>query len=192
MPRLPRPLEKRRNRRRIDDHSVDPRAALDRHLTQLIDDHTDAVFRLAYGILRDRQLTEDAVQETMLRAWTSLDRFRGDSSERTWILRIAHNTAIDSLRRRRDLATPPHEMPEVQDRRDPADRAAGMDTLSAVGRALAALDETSRSIVVLREVEGMSYQEIADALDVPVPTVKTRLLRARRALQAAEGAQEEP
>lgn len=192
MPRLPRPLEKRRNRRRVDDHSVDPRAALDRHLTQLIDDHTDAVFRLAYGILRDRQLTEDAVQETMLRAWTSLDRFRGDSSERTWILRIAHNTAIDSLRRRRDLATPPHEMPEVQDHRDPADRAAGMDTLSAVGRALAALDETSRSIVVLREVEGMSYQEIADALDVPVPTVKTRLLRARRALQAAEGAQEEP
>jgi len=192
VPRLPRPLEKRRNRPRVDEHSVDPRAALDRQLSELIDAHTDAVFRLAYGILHDRQLTEDAVQETMLRAWTSLDRFRGDSSERSWILRIAHNTAIDSLRRRRDLATSPHEMPELKDHQDPAERAAGLDTLSSVGRALAGLDETSRSIVVLREVEGMSYQEIADALDVPVPTVKTRLLRARRALQAAGRQQEDP
>ncbi|HMX66106.1 MAG TPA: sigma-70 family RNA polymerase sigma factor, partial [Microthrixaceae bacterium] len=67
----------------------------------------------------------------------------------------------------------------------------GRDRLAAVGRALAGLDETSRAVVVLREVEGMSYQEIADALDVPVPTVKTRLLRARRALQAVDRDEED-
>lgn len=127
----------------------------------------------------------------MLAAWRSLGRFRGDASERTWVLRIAHNAAIDALRRRRDLVTDPREMPDATDRRDPADRAAGRDSLAAVGAVLASLDEISRSIVVLREVEGMSYQEIAEALSVPVPTVKTRLLRARRALQQAEKDEEE-
>ncbi len=186
MPALPR----RRRARRADLRAVE-RPALDRQLGDLIDEHTDAVFRLAFGILHDRQLTEDVVQETMMRAWTSLGGFRGDASERTWVLRIAHNTAIDALRRRRDLATDPSDMPELADPTDPAERAAGLDSLAAVGRALAALDETSRSIVVLREVEGMSYQEIAEALDVPVPTVKTRLLRARRALQEADRAEED-
>lgn len=185
-------LPRRRRGRRRESTLVEPRAALDRQLRDLIDAHADAVFRLAFGILHDRQLTEDVVQETMLRSWRSLGRFRGDASERTWVLRIAHNTAIDAVRRRRDLAVDPHEMPDAADPVDPADRAAGLDSLAAVRRALAELDATSRSIVVLREVEGLSYQEIADALDVPIPTVKTRLLRARRALQAAGRPEEEP
>lgn len=181
MPALPR----RRSARPDEPRTVE-RVALDRRLAELIDDHSDAAFRLAFGILHDRQLAEDVVQETMMRAWTSLGRFRGDASERTWILRIAHNTAIDSLRRRRDRAVAPTDLPEVEDPADPAARAEGLDRLASVGKALATLDETSRSIVILREVEGMSYQDIAEALDVPVPTVKTRLLRARRALQAAD------
>ena len=90
MPALPR----RRRARRADLRAVE-RPALDRQLGDLIDEHTDAVFRLAFGILHDRQLTEDVVQETMMRAWTSLGGFRGDASERTWVLRIAHNTAIE-------------------------------------------------------------------------------------------------
>lgn len=185
------PLSRRRPGRR-GPRSVEPRAALDRQLNDLIEKHADAVFRLVFGILRDRQLTEDVVQETMLRTWSALGRFRGEASERTWVLRIAHNTAIDALRRRRDLATDPTELPEGTDERDPADAATGLDTLAAVGRALDALDGVSRSIVVLREVEGLSYQEIADALDVPVSTVKTRLLRARRTLQSAARNEEEP
>ncbi len=181
MPALPR----RRSARRDEPRTVEA-IALDRKLVDLIDEHSDAVFRLAFGILHDRQLAEDVVQETMMRTWRALERFRGDASERTWILRIAHNTAIDSLRRRRDRAVAPSELPEVEDPADPGMRAEGLDRLASVGKALAALDETSRSIVILREVEAMSYQEIAEALDVPVPTVKTRLLRARRMLQAAD------
>jgi RNA polymerase sigma-70 factor, ECF subfamily len=158
---------------------------LDRQLSELIDDHADAVFRVAFGILHDRGLAEDVVQETMVKAWESLGSFRGDSSTRTWVLRIAHNTAISALRRRRDQAMAPEDLPDRAGSDDAADRATGRSDLQAVGEALERLDEVSRTIVVLREVEGLSYQQIADALEVPVPTVKTRLLRARRALQAA-------
>lgn len=170
------------------------RPDLDRALERLIADHSDAVFRVTYGVLRDRGLAEDAVQETMIRAWRGLDGFRGDASERTWVLRIAHHTAVSALRRRRDRSTAPEDLPSEHpgDRSaDPAVRAAGRADLAAVGAALNDLDETSRSIVVLREVEGLSYQQIADALGVNVPTVKTRLLRARRTLQAALGSVEE-
>ncbi len=164
---------------------------LDRQLSELIDQNADAVFRVAYGILHDRGLAEDVVQETMVKAWESFAEFRGDASARTWVLRIAHNTAISALRRRRDQAMAPEDLPEVAAAEDPSERAAGRSNLAAVGRALEGLDELSRTVVVLREVEGMTYQQIADALEVPVPTVKTRLLRARRALQAAVDHNEE-
>ena len=158
---------------------------LDRQLRELIDQHADAVFHLAYGILHDRGLAEDVVQETMIKAWQSLDSFRGEAAIRTWVLRIAHNTSISALRRRRDQSMAPEDLPDRPSGDETASRADGRNDLAQVRTALEALDETSRSIVVLREVEGLSYQQIADALDVPVPTVKTRLLRARRTLQAA-------
>ena len=101
------------------------------------------------------------------------------------MLRIAHNTSISALRRRRDQSMAPEDLPDRPSGDETASRADGRNDLAQVRTALEALDETSRSIVVLREVEGLSYQQIADALDVPVPTVKTRLLRARRTLQAA-------
>ncbi len=145
------------------------------------------MFHLARGVLHDRSLAEDVVQETMIKAWQSLETFRGDSSQRTWILRIAHNTAIDALRRRRDQLIPPADFPEGPGRPgdDPARRASDREDLVGLRRALDDLDELSRSIVVLREVEGLSYDQIAETLEVPIATVKTRLLRARRALRAA-------
>ena len=164
---------------------------LDRQLSELINEHADAVFRVAYGILHDRGLAEDVVQETMVKAWESLGSFRGDASTRTWVLRIAHNTSISALRRRRDQAMAPEDLPERASSDDPSARADGMANLAAVRHALEGLDEVSRTIVVLREVEGLTYQQIADALEVPVPTVKTRLLRARRTLQAAVDRTEE-
>jgi len=181
------PIPRRRRRRAVDDQPV-----LDRQLSELIDQHADAVYRVAFGILHDRGLAEDVVQETMVKAWRSLDTFRGDSSLRTWVLRIAHHTAISAVRRRRDQAMAPEDLPDEPSGDDPGARAAAREELRAVGDALNGLDEVTRSIVVLREVEGLSYQQIADTLDVPVPTVKTRLLRARRTLQAAAGRQQEP
>lgn len=161
---------------------------LDRQLRELIDEHAAAVYHVAFGVLHDRGLAEDVVQETMIKAWEASSEFRGDSSVRTWILRIAHNTAIDALRRRRDRATAPEDLPDEAGHggeHDPARRAAGRADLEVLRVALGQLDELSRTIVVLREVEDMSYQQIAEALDIPIATVKTRLLRARRLLQSA-------
>lgn len=154
----------------------------DLHL--LVTEHGDAIFRLALSVVRDRALAEDIAQETLVKAWLALPSFRGDSSMRGWVLRIAHNTAISTLRRRRAILTDPHDLPEEPVR---ADRSVESRVLSGAAmdefvEALDTLDELSRSIVVLREVEGMPYDEIAEALEIPMPTVKTRLLRARRRL----------
>ena len=168
---------------------------LDRQLTQLIDEHASAVYHVAFGVLRDAQLAEDVVQETMIKAWRSLGDFRGESSTRTWVLRIAHNTAIDALRRRRERSVAPADLRQEDDGStvdDPARRAEGRAEVELLRAALAALDELSRTIVVLREVEGLSYQEIADTLEIPIATVKTRLLRARRALDGALRDEEVP
>jgi RNA polymerase sigma-70 factor (ECF subfamily) len=170
----------------------DPGAVrIDRDLAALIDEHAEAVFRVANGILRNPSLAEDAVQETMIKAWQSLPRFRGDASLRSWVLRIAHNTAISMLRRRREAVTDPAALPDRIGGIDPARNSSALADLAVVREALDRLDQLSRSIVVLREVEGLSYQDIAEALGVGVPTVKTRLLRARRALQAALQTSEE-
>ncbi|MFV0315750.1 MAG: RNA polymerase sigma factor [Microthrixaceae bacterium] len=167
------------------------RRRLDRDLDALIDEHAEAAFRVANGILRNPSLAEDAVQETMIKAWQSLERFRGDSSLRSWVLSIAHNTSISMLRRRREAVMAPEDMPEIPGGIDPARSSSAMADLRAVRSALEDLDELSRSIVVFREVEGMSYQEIAETLRVPVPTVKTRLLRARKRLAEAIGSAED-
>ena len=156
---------------------------IDRDLAALIDEHAEAVFRVANGILHNPTQAEDAVQETMIKAWRSLPKFRGDSSMRSWILRIGHNTAISMLRRRRDQVMAPADLPETIGGTDPARSIAAMADLALMRQALDDMDELSRSVVVLREVEGLSYAEIANTLDVPISTVKTRLLRARQALQ---------
>lgn len=154
------------------------------------------MYQLAYGILHDAGLAEDVVQETMIKAWRGLQDFRGDASTRTWILRIAHNTAIDAVRRRRDRSVAPEDLPDAptypDDPHDPARRAAGRSDLATLRDALGELDQLSRSIVVLREIEGLSYLEIAETLDISTALVKTRLLRARRSLQAAVRPPEEP
>ena len=156
-------------------------------LHNLVVEHADAVYRLAYSVVRDSALAEDVAQDTMVKAWIALPTFRGDSSLRSWIMRIAHNTAISTLRTRRAMVTDPADMPERASisERTVERKVEGDEAMHAFIKALDLLDELSRSIVVLREVEGMAYDEISRVLNVPLPTVKTRLLRARRRLSAA-------
>ena len=156
-------------------------------LHNLVVEHGDAVYRLALSVVRDRALAEDIAQETLVKAWLALPSFRGDSSLRGWVLRIAHNTAISTLRQRRAVVIDPHDLPEAPTRPEQSVEASVQSgvVLDDFVEALDALDELSRSIVVLRELEGLAYDEIAAILNVPMPTVKTRLLRARRRLGAA-------
>lgn len=153
-------------------------------LHKLVVEHGDAVYRLAYSIVRDSALAEDVSQDTLVKAWLALPSFRGDASLRSWVLRIAHNTAISTLRTRRMTLMDPAEMPEreIIPERTVERRVESGEVMDAFVEALDHLDELSRSIVVLRELEGLAYDEIASVLKVPLPTVKTRLLRARRKL----------
>jgi RNA polymerase sigma-70 factor (ECF subfamily) len=167
----------RATRRRPSEGSTDQR------LRALVGEHVEAIYRVALSVVRDPALAEDVTQETVIKAWQSLATYRGEGSERAWILRIAHNTAVSTLRRIRDEATDPGMLPEEVDAHDPARHVEGRSDLERLRSGLDGLDELSRSILVLRDVQGLSYQDIAEALDIPVPTVKTRLLRARRELQ---------
>lgn len=163
--------------------AMDPADAL----AALTKRHADAVYRVALSVTRSHELAEDVAQDALLKAWTALPTFRSDSPLKNWLLRITHNTAISALRRQRDIHLDPADMPEAAAPAHTAveARVEARVSVDAFEDALQQLDELSRSIVVLREVEGMSYEEISQVLDVGLPTVKTRLLRARRVLATA-------
>ncbi len=150
--------------------------------TAIVNEYGPAVYRLAKSVVRDSALADDVAQETFIKVWKHLPDYRGDGSLRGWILRIAHNQAVSTLRKIRDSATDPERMPERHDPIGTNRLVEGRIATSELIEALDELDELSRAIVVLREVEGFSYDEIAETLGVPIPTVKTRLLRARRDL----------
>lgn len=160
---------------------------IDSTLRGLIDAHSAAVYRLARSIVRDVGLSDDVTQETFIKVWKHLDDFRGDGSIRGWILRIAHRESISALRRQREAATDPALLGQTVDPTQVSRVVEGRFAYASFQRALDLLDELSRAVLVLRELEGLSYEEIANVLDVPVPTVKTRLLRARRSLQVELG-----
>ena len=150
-------------------------------LHKLVVEHGEAAFRVARSIVGDAALAEDVTQDALVKAWLALPSFRGEGSLRSWLLRITHNTAISALRSRRAEPTDPADLPEPM-RGDIGADIEGTFTIRAFEEALTSLDPVSRSIVVLREVEGLSYEEIADTLRLTLPVVKTRLLRARRRL----------
>ena len=156
-------------------------------LHQLVVEHSDSVFRLARSIVRDKALAEDITQETMVKAWLALPSFRGESSLKGWVLRIAHNTAISVIRSRRSVVVDPADLVEVDlTTSDTVERSVeNKEAYSDFIEALDLLDDLSKSILILREVEGLSYEEISKVLRVPLPTVKTRLLRSRRRMGLA-------
>ncbi|MDH3753770.1 MAG: RNA polymerase sigma factor [Acidimicrobiia bacterium] len=158
-------------------------AAVD--VDHLIAEHADAVYRVAFSITRDRHLAQDVTQDALMKAWQKLPTFRGESPLRNWILRITHNTAISALRRRREEVRDPDMLPEHATADSVEAAVRDSMALDDFTEALDGLDDLSRSIVVLREIEGLTYDEISEVLGVPLPTVKTRLLRARKRLATA-------
>ena len=145
----------------------------------------EAIYRVARSVVRDASLAEDIVQETLLKAWQHRDDWRGDAPLRHWILRIAHNTAVSVLRKRREELRDPDVLAASSSDSGGPDverRVAGSMAVDELWKVLDGLDPTTRAIVVLREVEGLAYEEIGEVLGLALPTVKTRLFRARRAL----------
>ncbi len=154
-------------------------------LERLIVEHGEAVYRVALSVMRDHVAAEDIAQEVLLKAWQALPTYRGEAPLRGWLLRIAHNTAVSAVRRRRDEPIDPSLLPESAPTDSTEHAVERRAAVAAFETALSGLDDLSRSITVLREIEGMSYEDIAETLKVPLPTVKTRLLRARRVLAAS-------
>ncbi|MBI1368852.1 MAG: sigma-70 family RNA polymerase sigma factor [Planctomycetes bacterium] len=159
--------------------------------------------RVYHVILRMVSNTEDAAdltQEVLLRAIKHADHFKGEAKFSTWLLRIAMNLAISHLRRSRvrqavsleheiaggaDQATPLKNLISQQREQTPAHGVETQEQLAHLAQALDQLDPSLRSVILLRDLQGMDYQQIAEVLSVPLGTVKSRLFRARLALRSA-------
>ncbi len=157
----------------------------DELLRELIADHSAAMYRVARAVVVDQALAEDVVQESLFKVWQKAASYRGESSLRSWALSITHNTAISMLRKRRDELRDPTLMTDADGGPGPDRQVAGQMMVSEFWAALDTLDPLSRTVVVLREIEGMAYEDIADTLELSLPTIKTRLFRARKLLANA-------
>jgi RNA polymerase sigma-70 factor (ECF subfamily) len=147
--------------------------------------HQRRAFNLALRLCGSRELAADLCQEALLRAYTSLGRFRGDSAFGTWLLRIVHNLCIDAMRRRdrRPQSSLEEEPVPPTGGDDPEEELLRQERRRLLLAALRRLSPEFRAAVVLRDVQGLSYDEAAAVAGVPVGTFKSRLHRARAELR---------
>lgn len=159
---------------------------------KLVEKYQRRVYSLAFGILRQREDAWDVAQEAFVKAYKKLDRFEGNAAFYTWLYRITYNLSIDTLREkaRRDTVDlnesrkieealesdgQPHEHPDQMAQRKELHR--------VLQEAMKKLSDKHRAIIVLREVEGLSYEEMAEVLGISKGTVMSRLFHARQNLQ---------
>ena len=154
----------------------------------LIRRYQDRLYNGMVHILRSESEAEDVVQDAFVLAFTKLDSFKGNSAFFTWLYRIGYNVAITRIRRRRSTVS--IEGNDETRRLDfpdkgpsPADRLQQHEQAVQLMRAMDRLSEEHRSILVLREMEGLDYDAIAEILDLPIGTVRSRLHRARTHLR---------
>ncbi|MBM3469622.1 MAG: sigma-70 family RNA polymerase sigma factor [Armatimonadetes bacterium] len=145
--------------------------------------HQDRVYNLAYRITGNREDASDAAQDAFVRAYQALPRYREDAAFSTWLYRIATNAALDLVRRR--PAHPAVELSaEFRAIDDPEAAANRREVTRRVHAALGRLPVEYRTAVVLRDLQGLAYDEIARVLQVPLGTVRSRLARGREAMRA--------
>jgi RNA polymerase sigma-70 factor (ECF subfamily) len=150
----------------------------------LVRTHAQGVQNVVYRMCGDQQLAEDAAQETFIRAWLRLPSFRPKSSLRNWLYRIAVNTAIDMLRKdKRILPNPVEDLRLMDSHPGPEAMVLSDEHTELVQKTVMELPDASRSVLVLREYEGLSYQDIAKTLEIPIGTVMSRLNYARKLLK---------
>jgi RNA polymerase sigma-70 factor (ECF subfamily) len=153
--------------------------------------HLDALYRVALRLTADASQAEDLVQDTMLKAYRSWQQYRPGTNAKGWLLTILRNTFINDYRRRKhepiamDLeAVEPHALDRSMQEADPEGAFFSQIVDDKVMEAIDRLPTEFREVLALSDIEGMRYAEIAEVLKIPVGTVKSRLFRARRQLQA--------
>jgi RNA polymerase sigma-70 factor (ECF subfamily) len=161
---------------------------------ELVERYQRKIASLALGMLRNREDALDIVQETFAKAYQNLERFKGDAAFYTWVYRIAVNLCVDHQRRGAKQPLAPFEvddrgegpapgLPDGPRPDQPFDRARDAEIARRVHEAVRELTPEHRAVILLREVEGLSYSEISQVLDCPKGTVMSRLHYARRQLQ---------
>jgi len=172
---------------------------------ELVRRYERPVFSLVYRMVRDRELAEDLAQDAFVKVLNHIDKYSPEFKFSSWLFKIANNVAIDHLRRRRldtiSIDGSPHassasdvEATTIElsvDQESALDELESKELGTAIERAIAALRPVYRACIMLRHVEGRSYEEIAATLDLPLGTVKTYIHRARHELRKAlEGLRE--
>jgi RNA polymerase sigma-70 factor (ECF subfamily) len=159
---------------------------------EIVERHEDRLYNTIYRLVGSADDARDLLQDTFVKAYEKLDDFRGGSSLYTWLFRIAVNTSLSHRRRRTwvQMGAPagdddPNPGNAVADTAavDPADPLIAAETETLVQEAINSLDDEHRTVVVLRDIQHCDYHEIADILEVPPGTVKSRLHRARMMLR---------
>jgi RNA polymerase sigma-70 factor (ECF subfamily) len=159
----------------------------------LVERYQERVLNLVYRRLDDRELALDVAQEVFIKAYRGLERFRADSRFYTWLFRIAINEATTAHRRRvrrkavslDAQSSDGEKLPDPPDTRfEPGAEAERLDDQAMVRRGIAELDDDLAQVLLLRDIDQLSYQEVADTLEIPLGSVKSRLHRARLALRA--------
>lgn len=194
----------------MNEDKTNPQRELDRELIEairagdptayrgLVERYQGRVYGLMCGMVKDREEARDLTQEVFIKAYKNLDRFRLESSFYTWIYRIGMNLAIDHLRKFSKRRASEYDdgiasrdadggLAEGHTRGDPGRSLERKQLNETIMSALQKLSEDHRQVILLREVEGLSYKEIAEALEIPEGTVMSRLYYARRRLQKILG-----
>lgn len=152
---------------------------------QIVGAYQDRIYSLAYRITGNREDASDAAQDAFLKAYRHLRAFGGRAAFSTWLHRIAVNAALDIVRRRPHQPLVPLEMDVGDPVEDPAERVVRRDVQRRIHRAIAGLPLEQRTAIVLRDLHGHSYEEIASMLQIPLGTVRSRISRGREMLRAA-------
>jgi RNA polymerase sigma-70 factor, ECF subfamily len=155
---------------------------------ELVRPHQDRLFNTLYRLCGHREEAADALQDGLVRAYRRLASFQGDAAFFTWLYRVVVNTALSRRRRERAgrmaSAEHAHELADDALRTAPDRRLAQADVQRLVAAALAEVDDAFRAVLVMKEIDGLRYEEIAAVLKVPVGTVRSRLHRGRAELRA--------
>ncbi len=152
--------------------------------SELVRIHARGVFNVVYRMSGDALIAEDAAQETFIRAWQNLSSYRPQTPLRNWLYRIAFNAGLDMLRKEKRILPNAIEDLNLSDGQPGLEsQVSQQERTQYVQKAILSLPDASRAVLVLREYEEMSYQEISATLDIPVGTVMSRLNYARKLLK---------
>lgn len=154
-------------------------------LIEILKPYKNKMFRYAYSIIGNRFEAEDIVQEALIKIWKRMDKFSAIDNKEAWVITIVRNLAIDKVRAKKKKQTSDiNDYFHISDNSPSPDvKLEQKDAVRRVSEIMGTLQETQREIITLRDIEGYTYQEIADIMDLKVDQVKVYLFRARKILR---------